>query len=196
MKFRLPNFQPPYVKLCLLTELAGTEAGACKFYLPEVVLLFLYICFIKKTAVFKKETEYALRGLVYIQMQNQLDRRPGIVEIASEIDTPPSFTAKILQRLVRTGFIESAKGKNGGYYFDPEKKDLPLKDVVVATEGNKIFTGCGFGLKHCDENNPCPLHDAYAPIRDAINQLLSIETIQNLAKKDNPERVLSRLSGN
>lgn len=149
---------------------------------------------LKKTAVFKKETEYALRGLVYIQMQNQLDRRPGIVEIASEIDTPPSFTAKILQRLVRMGFIESLKGKNGGYFFNPDKKELPLRDVVVAIEGDKIFTGCGFGLKHCDEENPCPLHDAYAPIRNAINQLLATETIQSLSKKDNPERVLYRLN--
>ncbi|WP_372946785.1 RrF2 family transcriptional regulator [Mariniphaga sp.] len=145
--------------------------------------------------MFKKETEYALRGLVYIQMQNQIGKRPGILEIASEIDTPPSFTAKILQRLVRIGFIESAKGKNGGYYFDSDKKELSLKSIIVAIEGEKIFTGCGFGLKHCDEKNPCPLHDAYAPIRDALNQLLSTETIQNLAKKDNPERVLSRLNG-
>ncbi|RIH66166.1 Rrf2 family transcriptional regulator [Mariniphaga sediminis] len=144
--------------------------------------------------MFKKETEYALRGLVYIQIQNQLDRRPGIVEIASEIDTPPSFTAKILQRLVRLGFLESIKGKNGGYYFNPQSPEIPLKQVVVAIEGDKIFTGCGFGLKHCDEKNPCPLHDAYGPIREGINELLTKETIQSLAKKDNPERVLSRVS--
>jgi Rrf2 family protein len=157
--------------------------------------LVIFYTFVKKKSVFKKETEYALRGLVYIQMQNQIGKRPGILEIASEIDTPPSFTAKILQRLVRIGFIESAKGKNGGYYFDSDKKELSLKSIIVAIEGEKIFTGCGFGLKHCDENNPCPLHDAYAPIRDALNQLLSTETIQNLAKKDNPERALSRLNG-
>ena len=145
--------------------------------------------------MFKKETEYALRGLVYIQMQNQVDRKPGIVEIASEIDTPPSFTAKILQRLVRLGFINSMKGKNGGYYFESEKPAVSLKEVVTAIEGNRIVTGCGFGLKQCDEDNPCPLHDAYAPIRDAIDNLLASETIQNLAKKDNPERALSRLNG-
>lgn len=144
--------------------------------------------------MFKKETEYALRGLVYIQMQNQAGKRPGILEIASEIDTPPSFTAKILQRLVRMGFIESVKGKNGGYYFDPEKKELPLKNIVVAIEGEKILTGCGFGLKHCDEKNPCPLHEAYAPIRDSIDNLLSTETVQNLAKKDNPALSLSRIN--
>ncbi len=142
--------------------------------------------------MFKKETEYALRGLVYIQMQNQKNHNPGIGEIASEIDTPPSFTAKVLQRLVRMGFIHSVKGKNGGYFFDPDNNELRLKDVVVAIEGDKVFTGCGFGLKHCDDENPCPLHETYGPIRDAIDQLLSKETIQNLAQNNGLETILHR----
>jgi len=143
--------------------------------------------------VFKKETEYALRALVYIQLQNGNNRRPGISEIASEIETPPSFTAKILQRLVRLGFIQSSKGKNGGYFFDAEKSDLQLYKVIVAIEGESLFTGCGFGLKHCDENNPCPLHHSYAPIRNAINTLVREETIQSLASGDsNLEFVFSR----
>ena len=36
--------------------------------------------------MFKKETEYALRSLIYIQVQNLEKKRPGIIEIASEID--------------------------------------------------------------------------------------------------------------
>ena len=106
--------------------------------------------------MFKKETEYALRALVYIQLQNNVERRPGIAEIASEIETPQSFTAKILQRLVKQGFVQSLKGINGGFFFDSEKAELPLKDVIVSIEGNALFSGCGFGLKHCDESNPCP----------------------------------------
>ena len=134
--------------------------------------------------MFKKETEYALRSLVYIQSQNETGRRPGIAEIASEIETPPSFTAKVLQRLVRQGFVESLKGKNGGFYFSPEKPDLPLKTIISAIEGSNIFDGCGFGLKNCDDKNPCPLHSVYAPIRDAINNLVVTETIQSLASQD------------
>lgn len=134
--------------------------------------------------MFKKETEYALRSLVYIQLQNSKTRKPGIAEIASEIETPPSFTAKVLQRLVRLGFIESQKGKNGGFYFNPENPALPLKKVISSIEGNTIFDGCGFGLKNCDDENPCPLHDSYAPIRDAINNLVTTETIQSLASKN------------
>ena len=142
--------------------------------------------------MFKKETEYALRGLVYIQLQNHIGRKPGIAEIANEIDTPTSFTAKILQRLVRMRFIESVKGKNGGYYFSPDQKELSLKEVVMAIEGDRILTGCGFGLKQCDDENPCPLHNTFSSIRDAIENLLSGETIQSLAKKENPKVVLNR----
>jgi Rrf2 family protein len=144
--------------------------------------------------LFKKETEYALRALVYIQLQNFRERRPGIAEIATEIETPQSFTAKILQRLVTRGFVNSQKGINGGFFFDSEKDDLPIKKLIVSIEGEKLFTGCGFGLKHCDENNPCPLHFSYAPIRDAINKLVNEETIQSLAGKNSArlDFVLSR----
>ncbi len=133
--------------------------------------------------MFNKETEYALRGLVYIKLQNLKKRRPGMAEVAKEIEAPPFFTAKILQRLVRAGFIESIKGKGGGFFFDPDKPDLPLVKLINATEGDRSFSGCGFGLKQCDENNPCPLHEKYAPIRDSINKLISRETVQSLAVK-------------
>lgn len=133
--------------------------------------------------MFNKETEYALRGLVYIKLQNLKEKRPGMAEVAKEIDAPPFFTAKILQRLVRAGFIESIKGKGGGFFFNPANPDLPLINLILATEGDRSFSGCGFGLRHCDENNPCPLHEKYAPIRDSINKLISIETVQSLAEK-------------
>ncbi len=144
--------------------------------------------------MFKKETEYALRGLVYIKIQNQKEHSPGISEISTEIETPPHYMAKILQRLVRMGFIQSIKGKNGGYSFNTEKPDLTLKEVIVSIEGEELFEGCGFGLKHCDEQNPCPLHFSYAPIRDALNRLVNDETIQSLAGNNSSalDIVLSR----
>jgi Rrf2 family protein len=133
--------------------------------------------------MFNKETEYALRGLVYIKLQNLKNRRPGTVEIAKEIEAPPFYIAKILQRIVRFGFLESLKGKGGGFFFDENKPELTLVKLITATEGDKSFSGCGFGLKQCNENHPCPLHDKYAPIRNSINKLVSEETVQSLAEK-------------
>lgn len=143
--------------------------------------------------MFNKETEYALRGLIYIKLQNLKSRRPGTAEVSREIGAPPFFTAKILQRLVRFGFLESLKGKGGGFYFDPEKPDLPLRTLISAIEGDRSFSGCGIGLKNCNENNPCPLHEKYAPIRDSINKLVSGESVQSLAEKvHNGEKELNK----
>ena len=131
--------------------------------------------------MFNKEIEYALRGLVYIQLQNFKGRRPGITEIAAEIEAPHFYTAKILQRMVKLGAVQSLKGRGGGFYFDKDKPDLTIKTLVELTGGSKIIDGCGFGLKNCNVNNPCPLHEQYAPIRNAIKTLVETETIQSLA---------------
>jgi len=135
--------------------------------------------------MFNKETEYALRSLVYIQHQNYQNLRPDIEEIAKEIEAPQAYTAKILQRMVRLGFVNSIKGKGGGFIFDESKPKITLKQLILATEGAKILEGCGFGMKYCDAENPCPLHDQFGPIRDSINRLVSEETIQSLARKTN-----------
>jgi Rrf2 family protein len=133
--------------------------------------------------MFNKETEYALRGLVYIQLQNTNGRRPGIAEIAKEIDAPQFYTAKILHRMVRNGFVISLKGKGGGFYFEQDKPELPIKDVIISIEGAHTLSSCGFGLKECNEDMPCPLHEQYSPIKEAINKLVTTETIQSLARK-------------
>ena len=133
--------------------------------------------------MFNKETEYALRGLVYVQMQNTLGNRPGTDEIAREIDAPRFYTAKILQRMVRMGFLSSVKGKGGGFFFVEAKPEITLKEIVMATEGNKVLVGCGIGMKNCDCLAPCPLHEQYAPIREEIDKLVSRETVQTLARK-------------
>ncbi len=92
--------------------------------------------------MFNRETEYALRSLVYIKLQNNKGRRPGSVEISREIGASHFYVAKILQRVAREGFIESVKGKGGGFYFNPDKPDLTLKDLIKFIEGDRSFSGC------------------------------------------------------
>lgn len=154
-----------------------------------MVFLYFYLFFFFTFALvitdemFNKETEYAIRGLVYVKLQNLRQRRPGTAEIAKEIDAPPFFTAKILQRLVRSGYLRSVKGKGGGFYFDENEPELSLSDLIMATEGGAGISACGFGLKQCDEKNPCPLHEKYAPIRESVRKLVTEETITGLAEK-------------
>jgi Rrf2 family protein len=132
--------------------------------------------------MFNKETEYAIRSIVYIKGQNLKDRRPGVDEISKMIEAPRYFVAKILYRLVRAGFLNSIKGKGGGFYIDESGKDLSIMELVSHIEGNGVITGCIFGLSKCSGESPCPLHEKYAPIRESIEKLLRTETIGSLAE--------------
>lgn len=130
-----------------------------------------------------KSTEYAIRALVYIRLQNNLKRKPGVTEVTTEIDAPEHFTAKILQVLTRHGLLRSMKGRGGGFFFDDSGTDVTLFDVIRLMEGEGYFTKCGFGLKSCNAANPCPLHHQYAAIRDGFSHLVRKETIGSLALK-------------
>ena len=144
-----------------------------------------------------KGTEYAIRALVYIDIQNKQGKRPGFREISGEIESPEQFTAKILQTLTRQGFINSMKGRGGGFFFNDPDNALTLYELVKALEGRQFFDKCIFGFKNCDHKNPCPLHEDFIKIWNDFKDLLKRETIQSLAEKiENQEAVLSRLKIN
>lgn len=130
-----------------------------------------------------KSTEYAIRALVYVQLQNWLKKRPGVEEIAREIEAPEAFSGKILQTLTKHKLLDSMKGRGGGFFFDENESHLTLYDVIHVMEGDACFHKCGFGLKNCNNENPCPLHDRYIEVRDGFYNIVKSETINSLAKK-------------
>lgn len=130
-----------------------------------------------------KSTKYAIRALVFIQLQNWNNSRPGVIEIAREIEAPAAFTGKILHTLTRHRLLDSMKGRGGGFFFPDNQSNLTLYEIIHVMEGDSLFISCGFGLKNCSESNPCPVHDAYKKIRDAYFELASQETVQSLSQK-------------
>jgi Rrf2 family iron-sulfur cluster assembly transcriptional regulator len=74
--------------------------------------------------MFSKSTEYALRAVIYIAREGTKDSKLGIAEIAASIDSPRSFTAKILQLLTADNkIISSVRGPQWRIlYFRKGKK--------------------------------------------------------------------------
>ena len=128
--------------------------------------------------MFSKTCEYAIRALIYIAQKSKDGNRIGIKEIASGIDSPEYFIAKILQELSRKGFVQSAKGPNGGFYMDENNLKLSVADIVREMDGDKLFSGCGLGLKECSEDHPCPIHKDFKHIRQEIKTMLEESRIQ------------------
>ena len=133
--------------------------------------------------MFSKTCEYAIRALIYIAQKSKDGNRIGIKEIASGIDSPEYFIAKILQDLSKKGFVQSAKGPNGGFYMDENNLKLSVADIVREMDGDKLFTGCGLGLKECSEDHPCPIHNDFKHIRQDIKDMLDNSKIEMFVEK-------------
>jgi Rrf2 family protein len=134
----------------------------------------------RERLMFSKACEYGIRAVIYIASQSSNESKISIAEIADKIEAPPHFTAKILQALSRQNIISSQKGLGGGFYLDGLQLKKPLFNLVTAIDGDKIFTGCGLGLKQCSEENPCPLHHKFKDIRNGLNKMMLETTIEEL----------------
>lgn len=162
---------PKYLKIILIrTKRSFGKLDNCFIYLK------------KNQTMLKKSTQYALWGLVYTQIQNFKGDKPGTFEIADSIDAPRFSVAKTFQILVRHGLIFSLKGKNGGFYFDQNRPDITLMDVIVALGEKNTLSGCILGIKNCSDNNPCLLHSQWSSIRIAMENMFATVTVQSLAK--------------
>ncbi len=132
--------------------------------------------------MFSKACEYGIRAAVYVTLQSLEGRRVGVNEIAEEIDSPIAFTAKTLQQLTKNEIIHSVKGPNGGFEIAREDMDsAKLSMIVKAIDGDKIYTGCGLGLKECNAQKPCPLHDRFLDIRNNLRNMLESTSLFDLA---------------
>lgn len=136
--------------------------------------------------MFSKTTEYALRATIFIAQKGTLEHKLGIEEISEAIDSPKSFTAKILQMLTRDNkVISSIRGPHGGFFITESAKLLPLRAIIDAMEGDNVLKKCVLGLNKCSEINPCPLHAEYKGIKENINRLFENKTIGETALQTN-----------
>lgn len=140
--------------------------------------------------MFSKTTEYAMRATIYIAQKGTIDHKLSIEEIAQAIDSPQSFTAKILQMLAKDNMIiNSAKGPHGGFYITEKSKNLKARAILEAVHEEGVLSKCILGLHQCSEKNPCPMHADYKKIRIRLNQLFEKKTIRYLADQMNNHNI-------
>jgi Rrf2 family transcriptional regulator, iron-sulfur cluster assembly transcription factor len=131
--------------------------------------------------MFSKSTEYALRAVIYIAKFGGIDNKVGLDEISNAIGSPPSFTAKVLQKITKNSkLVGSVTGPKGGFYMTPESKGLSLIEVLNTLDEEQILDKCIIGLDECSEQNPCPLHAQYKHIKPMIIAMFKNKSLQEL----------------
>jgi len=139
-----------------------------------------------------KTCEYALRAMIYIAQQSWNGSTVNIKEVSEKINSPEIFIGKILQNLSREGYLQSVKGRYGGFFITQEHAKISLADIIMAIDGDKMFHGCGLGLAYCSETNPCPIHNTYKEARDQLYDIYGKTTLDQFRNEHHTEELQLR----
>lgn len=126
-----------------------------------------------------KSCEYAIKAMIYLAQQGDLQQKISYKEIASAIKAPQPFMAKVLQQLTQQGLLLSTKGPGGGFYLPKDYETYSVAKIVKAIDGESIFVSCILGLDKCSEKRPCALHNAYVPIKQQLIAMLELHTLNH-----------------
>ncbi len=138
-----------------------------------------------------KSFGYALRGILYIAMEQNRQRKIRAEEIAGKLSVPRHFLAKILKQMVKSGILVSTKGPYGGFSISAKTLNTTLLHLFDITDGAQEFNECVLGRKQCDKKTPCPLHDQMVILRNGMLQNFSATCIGDLLEGRGPEFVKS-----
>lgn len=140
---------------------------------------------------FSKSFGYALRGILYIALMQDEQRKVQIDEIAQTLSVPKHFLGKIMQELVKAGLLQSTKGPYGGFDLSENTMSVPLIKLIEITGDVNQFNVCVLQMKACNGVNPCPLHDGIEIINEQLKSLLARTTIADLMKEDKSDFIRS-----
>jgi len=104
--------------------------------------------------VISQTSEYALRAMVFLSMQNSAATGQGIAEVTK---VPPGYLSKIMQQLVKSKLVNSQRGIGGGFVLARTAAEISILDVVNAVDPIDKITTCPLDIKS-HGLNLCPLH--------------------------------------
>ena len=131
--------------------------------------------------ILSRTSQYAIQALIFVAT-----RPPGEPvlnrEIASYLNVPPAYLAKIMQSLCKGNLLYSYRGRLGGFCLREGAEKTVLMQILLLTEGPSFTQDCVLGLKVCSDATACPMHVKWVPIKKKVVALLSEQTLEKLAR--------------
>ena len=111
-----------------------------------------------------KFTDYSFRALIYLA--NNTDRLCTVEEISTNLDISEHHLKKIIQKLAKTDYVISLKGRSGGLKLGLPPEQITLSEVLKLTEENLNITGC------FSSRNDCPMMNKGCKLKSIMNNAL------------------------
>jgi Rrf2 family protein len=132
-----------------------------------------------------KRGEYALRSLINLGFAAEAKRKlVQVSELAENEQLPVKFLEQILQELKTAGFVESERGKFGGYRLAKPARKIVIGDVVRLVDGPLAPLGCvsqtAYEKCTCPDEAHCGLRMLMLDVRNAISGILDRYTLADV----------------
>jgi Rrf2 family protein len=128
-----------------------------------------------------READYAIRCILY--MSSMKEKMANVKVIAEPMGIPQSFLAKILQKLMKAGIVESIRGAGGGFRLQKKPSEINLYDVVVAIDGTMSLNRCVDDPSTCELSPDCVVHPIWVDVSGELELLIKSKDFENLASK-------------
>ncbi len=132
-----------------------------------------------------KRGEYALRTLIRLGVAHELGRELVTVsELAAAERLPLKFVEQILLQLRGAGYIETKRGKFGGYFIAKPLKKILFSEVIRLIDGRLAPIACAsetcYERCSCPDEEHCGLRMLMIDVRNAIVNILERYTLDDI----------------
>ncbi|HTS47269.1 MAG TPA: Rrf2 family transcriptional regulator [Bryobacteraceae bacterium] len=126
-----------------------------------------------------KKADYGLIALKHLAVNGP--ESSSAKEIADTYGIPMALLSKILQKLVKEGFLASEHGTNGGYKLAREAREITALEVIRAIDGPIFLTACFTEHGYCCHTDKCIVRDPLQKVHEGILRLLASISIGDMA---------------
>jgi Rrf2 family protein len=137
-----------------------------------------------------RAADYGIRAMLHIGSlpEGGVARKD---EIAEAQQIPPSFMAKILRQLVKSGVLRSSRGTSGGFGLARAAAEINVLDIVEGIEGPIQLTDCSPDPEQCALSHDCPASTVWLEVQRRMSALLRETTLEDmLAARRKDRRVV------
>ena len=129
--------------------------------------------------------DYALKTVLDIAL-NYNGELATIPDMSKRLDIPKKFLEQILLDLKKGGFVNSKRGKEGGFYLAKPPAEIRLGDVVRFIDGPIEPIGCvNDCYKECRDLDRCVFRNIWRKASDALTEIVDNVTLEDLVKDVN-----------
>ncbi len=127
-----------------------------------------------KTINISEAVTIALHSMVIIAKKK--GEQVNVNYITEVTDSSRFHIAKVLQKLVKDGFLGSTRGPSGGFYLKEKPENITLLQIYESIEGRLVVTKCPVGKKTCPLGN-CVFEDMTMKMSHEFKDYLSNKTL-------------------